>query len=83
MFYKKSDMRFADNAHLLRVIQRILLPMGRRLDESSPMVDARMPDGSRINAVIPPIALDGPCLSVRKFRSDMLKKCRSFSFWLG
>lgn len=70
---QKSDMRFADNAHLLRVIQRILLPMGRRLDESSPMVDARMPDGSRINAVIPPIALDGPCLSVRKFRSDMLK----------
>lgn len=68
-----SDLRFMDDHHLLRVIQRILAPMGRRLDESSPMVDARMPDGSRINAVIPPVALDGPCLSVRKFSRDMLK----------
>ena len=54
-------------------MQRILAPLGRRLDESSPMVDARMPDGSRVNAIIPPIALDGPCLSIRKFRKDMLK----------
>ncbi len=68
----QSDLRFMDDQHLLRVIQRILAPIGRRLDESSPMVDARMPDGSRINAVIPPIALDGPCLSVRKFRQDLL-----------
>ena len=68
-----SDLRFVDDQHVLRVIQRILAPLGRRLDESSPMVDARMPDGSRINAVIPPVALDGPCLSVRKFRRDMLK----------
>ncbi|MBR9829685.1 MAG: CpaF family protein [Oceanospirillales bacterium] len=68
-----SDLRFIDDAHLLRVIQRILAPVGRRLDESSPMVDARMPDGSRINAVIPPVAIDGPALSVRKFRQDMLK----------
>lgn len=68
-----SDLRFMDDQHLLRVIQRILSPIGRRLDESSPMVDARMPDGSRINAVIPPVALDGPCLSVRKFSRDMLK----------
>lgn len=68
-----SDLRFMDDRHLQRVIQRILAPVGRRLDESSPMVDARMPDGSRINAVIPPVALDGPCLSVRKFRKDMLK----------
>lgn len=68
-----SDLRFMDDQHLLRVIQRILAPIGRRLDESSPMVDARMPDGSRINAVIPPVALDGPCLSVRKFRKDMLR----------
>ncbi|MBL1376603.1 CpaF family protein [Zobellella iuensis] len=68
-----SDLRFIDDAHLLRVIQRILAPVGRRLDESSPMVDARMPDGSRINAVIPPVAIDGPALSVRKFRKDMLK----------
>ncbi|MGP7735607.1 CpaF family protein [Oceanimonas smirnovii] len=69
----RSDLRFIDNAHLIRVIQRILAPVGRRLDESSPMVDARMPDGSRINAVIPPVAIDGPALSVRKFRQDMLK----------
>ncbi|TBU92097.1 CpaF family protein [Phytopseudomonas dryadis] len=68
-----SDLRFIDDQHVLRVIQRILAPVGRRLDESSPMVDARMPDGSRINAVIPPVALDGPCLSVRKFRKDMLR----------
>lgn len=67
------DLRFIDDAHLVRVIQRILAPLGRRLDESSPMVDARMPDGSRVNAVIPPIALNGPCLSIRKFRSDLLK----------
>lgn len=69
----RSELRFIDNAHLIRVIQRILAPVGRRLDESSPMVDARMPDGSRINAVIPPVAIDGPALSVRKFRQDMLK----------
>jgi len=67
-----SELRFMDDNHLLRVIQRILAPMGRRLDESSPMVDARMPDGSRINAVIPPVALDGPCLSVRKFSREMM-----------
>lgn len=69
----KTDLRFIDEQHLLRVIQRILAPLGRRLDEASPMVDARMPDGSRINAVIPPVALDGPCLSIRKFRKDLLK----------
>lgn len=68
----QSELRFMDDNHVLRVIQRILAPMGRRLDESSPMVDARMPDGSRINAVIPPVALDGPALSVRKFSVDMM-----------
>ncbi|MGV8918227.1 MAG: CpaF family protein [Pseudomonas sp.] len=68
-----TDLRFIDAHHVERVMQRILAPMGRRLDESSPMVDARMPDGSRVNAIIPPIALDGPCLSIRKFRKDMLK----------
>lgn len=67
-----SEMHFIDDHHLLRVIMRMIAPLGRRLDESSPMVDARLPDGSRINAVIPPVALDGPCLSVRKFRRDML-----------
>lgn len=68
----QCDLRFIDDQHVLRVILRILAPLGRRLDESSPMVDARMPDGSRVNAIIPPIALDGPCLSVRKFRKDVL-----------
>ena len=68
----QSDLRFIDDNHVERVMQRILAPLGRRLDESSPMVDARMPDGSRVNAIIPPIALDGPCLSIRKFRKDML-----------
>ena len=68
-----SDLRFIDDAHLQRVIQRILAPLGRRLDESSPMVDARLPDGSRVNAVIPPVALNGACVSIRKFRRDLLK----------
>ncbi|EIK96544.1 type II/IV secretion system protein [Pseudomonas sp. M47T1] len=68
-----TDLRFIDAHHVERVMQRILAPLGRRLDESSPMVDARLPDGSRVNAIIPPIALDGPCLSIRKFRKDMLK----------
>lgn len=63
-----APVRFVDNAHVIRVIQRILAPLGRRVDESTPMVDARLPDGSRVNAIIPPIALDGPCLSIRKFR---------------
>ncbi|HWK53564.1 MAG TPA: CpaF family protein [Hyphomicrobiales bacterium] len=69
----QTDLRFIDDQHLLRVIQRILAPLGRRLDESSPMVDARLPDGSRVNVVIPPIALNGPCLSIRKFRRDLLR----------
>ena len=68
-----TDLRYIDSHHVERVMQRILAPLGRRLDESSPMVDARLPDGSRVNAIIPPIALDGPCLSIRKFRKDMLK----------
>ncbi|WP_353198321.1 CpaF family protein [Sandarakinorhabdus sp.] len=59
--------RFASDQHLLRIIGKIVSAVGRRIDESSPMVDARLPDGSRINAIIPPLALDGPCLSVRKF----------------
>jgi pilus assembly protein CpaF len=62
-----SKTRFADNEHLLRVIERIVDRVGRRVDESQPMVDARLPDGSRVNAVVQPIALDGPLLSIRKF----------------
>ncbi|MDX6646086.1 MAG: pilus assembly protein CpaF [Miltoncostaeaceae bacterium] len=62
-----ADVRFADGAHLLHVIDRILSPLGRRVDEASPMVDARLPDGSRVNVVIPPLALDGAVLTVRRF----------------
>jgi pilus assembly protein CpaF len=68
-----TDLRFIDDSHVMRVIQRMLAPLGRRLDETNPMVDARLPDGSRINAVVPPLALDGPCLSIRKFRRDPLR----------
>ena len=67
-----TTMRFIDDEHVLRVIRRILAPLGRRIDESSPMVDARLPDGSRVNAIVPPLALNGPCLSIRKFRKDPL-----------
>jgi pilus assembly protein CpaF len=62
-----APVRFHDDAHLLHVIDRILAPLGRRVDEASPMVDARLADGSRVNAVIPPLALDGPALTVRRF----------------
>jgi pilus assembly protein CpaF len=62
-----AEARFHDDAHLLHVIDRILAPLGRRVDEASPMVDARLPDGSRVNAVIPPLALDGPALTIRRF----------------
>lgn len=70
---RKTEQRFIDDAHVLRVIHRMLSLVGRRLDESSPMVDTRLPDGSRVNAVIPPLALDGPCISIRKFREDVLE----------
>lgn len=69
---QEAPFRFVDDAHVIRVIQRILAPLGRRVDESSPMVDARLPDGSRVNAIIPPLALNGPCLSIRKFRKEAL-----------
>lgn len=63
----RSELNFIDNQHVMRVIERIVSPIGRRIDESSPMVDARLPDGSRVNAIIPPLALKGPCLTIRKF----------------
>lgn len=66
----KSDVIFNNDEHVLRVIDRIISPLGRRCDESSPMVDARLPDGSRVNAVIRPISLVGPCLSIRKFKKE-------------
>jgi pilus assembly protein CpaF len=67
---ERSDTTFADNAHLLRIIDKIVSQIGRRIDESSPMVDARLPDGSRVNAIIPPLALKGPTLTIRKFSRD-------------
>jgi pilus assembly protein CpaF len=69
---EKTDVRFQDDRHLLQVIDRIVSSVGRRIDDSSPMVDARLPDGSRVNAIIKPLALDGPHLSIRKFRRDAL-----------
>jgi pilus assembly protein CpaF len=68
-----SDVKFVDNNHVLRVIERIVTPLGRRIDESSPIVDARLPDGSRVNAIIPPLALGGPTITIRKFKADPLR----------
>ena len=67
-----TNVRFRDNRHLLQVIDRIVSAVGRRIDDSSPMVDARLADGSRVNAIIPPLSLDGPHMSIRKFRRDVL-----------
>jgi pilus assembly protein CpaF len=69
----KTDVRFRDDRHLLHTIQRMVARVGRRIDESSPMVDARLPDGSRVNAIIPPLALDGPSLSIRRFSARPLQ----------
>src|SRR5205814_1905413 len=69
---EKSEVTFKDNEHLMRVIERIVSSVGRRIDESSPMVDARLKDGSRVNAIIPPLALAGPVLSIRRFRTTRL-----------
>ena len=69
----KTDISFSDGAHLIREIDRIVSRVGRRVDESSPMCDARLPDGSRVNAIIPPLAIDGAALTIRKFRKDPLK----------
>ena len=68
-----TDVRFKDDAHLRRIIDKIVSAVGRRIDESSPMVDARLMDGSRVNAIIPPLALDGPILSIRRFSADPLE----------
>ncbi|MCG2585814.1 CpaF family protein [Massilia sp. TS11] len=67
-----TDVSFNDNAHLLKIIEKIVSRVGRRVDESSPMVDARLPDGSRVNAIIPPLAVDGPLLSIRRFSAKPL-----------
>ena len=70
---EKTDIKFRDNDHLLQIIDRIVSKVGRRVDETSPMVDARLPDGSRVNAIIPPLALDGPTMSIRRFGANPLK----------
>ena len=66
----KTSVTFKDNQHLKNIIERIVSKVGRRIDEKSPMVDARLPDGSRVNAIIPPLAIDGPSISIRKFKQD-------------
>lgn len=71
---ERVSIRFRDNAHLIRIIQRIAGRVGRRIDESSPMVDARLPDGSRVNATLPPVTLDGPTLSIRRFGRKRLDR---------
>lgn len=70
---ERTNVTFKDDEHLMRVIERIVSSVGRRIDESSPMVDARLADGSRVNAIIPPLAIDGPVVSIRRFGSDPLK----------
>ncbi|RCK79977.1 MAG: Type II/IV secretion system ATP hydrolase TadA/VirB11/CpaF, TadA subfamily [Candidatus Ozemobacter sibiricus] len=67
-----SDIKFKDNDHVMRIIERIVAPIGRRIDESVPYVDARLPDGSRVNAIIPPLALNGPTITIRKFKKEAL-----------
>jgi pilus assembly protein CpaF len=69
---EQTNIRFRDDAHLMTIIDRIVSAVGRRVDESSPMVDARLVDGSRVNAIIPPLAIDGPCLSIRRFGRNRL-----------
>ncbi len=68
----RTNVEFKDNEHLRSIIERIVSKVGRRIDEKSPMVDARLPDGSRVNAIIPPLAIDGPSLSIRRFKSDIV-----------
>lgn len=70
---EKTSVEFRDNTHLMQIIDRIVSKVGRRVDETSPMVDARLEDGSRVNAIIPPLALDGACVSIRRFGSNPLK----------
>ena len=76
----RTDMAFADNSQVMAAIERIVSPLGRRIDESSPMVDARLKDGSRVNAIIPPLSLVGPSITIRKFSKDPLKVSDLVSF---
>jgi pilus assembly protein CpaF len=77
---QKTNVTFKDDEHLMTIIERIVSKVGRRVDESSPLVDARLPDGSRVNVIIPPLALDGPSLSIRRFGIDPLKMVDLISY---
>lgn len=68
----KTDVTFTDDNQIIKLIERIILPLGRTIDSNNPTVDARLPDGSRVNAVIPPVMIEGPCITIRKFQTDML-----------
>src|SRR5690242_8967598 len=70
---QKTGVRFRDNSQLLNICQRIVSQIGRRVDEASPICDARLPDGSRVNVIVPPLSIDGPALTIRKFKKDRLK----------
>jgi pilus assembly protein CpaF len=77
---EKTDVTFKDDEHLMTIIERIVSKVGRRVDESSPLVDARLPDGSRVNVIIPPLALDGPSLSIRRFGIDPLRMANIIAY---
>ena len=77
---ERSDVAFKDDEHLMRVIERIVSTVGRRIDESSPMVDARLQDGSRVNAIIPPLSIDGPILSIRRFGAEPLRMAKLIEY---
>src|SRR5436853_5242794 len=77
---QKTGIRFRDNQQLLNICQRIVSQIGRRVDESSPICDARLPDGSRVNVIVPPLALDGPALTIRKFKRDKLRLANLVKF---
>jgi pilus assembly protein CpaF len=76
----KTQVTFQDNQHVMRIIEKIILPLGRRVDRDSPTVDARLPDGSRVNAVIPPVAIDGPSITIRKFSKEKLTVAQLIEF---
>jgi pilus assembly protein CpaF len=76
----KTPITFEDDAHVIRIIERIVLPLGRRIDAENATVDARLPDGSRVNAVVPPVAIDGPSITIRKFRKDKLSIAQLIEF---
>ena len=73
VIFTRANVVFEDNDHVMRIIDRIVAPLGRRVDESSPLCDARLPDGSRVNVVIPPISLNGPTITIRKFSTNPLQ----------